>query len=220
MIELGFSVAEAIKKGAFKMEDEAEVMLRVAKLADAADILSIYAPYVKKTAITFEYEVPGLSAFRARMQRTLQGYPYLVAERDGRIIGYAYTGALAEREAYKWSVETTIYLSETERHHGLGRRLYQALEDASRLQHVLNLNACIGYPEKEDEYLTKNSALFHAHLGFQMVGKFHQCGYKFGRWYHMIWMEKSLGEHRPAPLPLIPFPAVDRQSLAKLGISG
>lgn len=59
----------------------------------------------------------------------------------------------------------------------------------------LNLYACIGYPEEEDEYLTRNSAEFHAHLGFRKVGEFHLCGYKFGRWYHMIWMEKLVGEH-------------------------
>ncbi len=63
------------------------------------------------------------------------------------------------------------------------------------IQNILNLYACIGYPEQEDEYLTTNSADFHSHLGFVKVGEFHQCGYKFGRWYHMIWMEKIIGEH-------------------------
>ena len=62
---------------------------------------------------------------------------------------------------------------------------------------VLNLYACIGYPQAEDEYLTKNSAQFHEHLGFTLAGTFHNCGYKFGRWYDMIWMEKVIGEHRP-----------------------
>ena len=60
---------------------------------------------------------------------------------------------------------------------------------------IVNLYACIGYTDKEDEYLTKNSAQFHEHLGFVTVGRFHQCGYKFGRWYDMIWMEKIIGEH-------------------------
>ena len=78
---------------------------------------------------------------------------------------------------------------------GLGRRLYEALEARLRDMGFLNLYACIGYPEEEDEYLTRNSAEFHAHLGFRKVGEFHLCGYKFGRWYHMIWMEKLVGEH-------------------------
>ena len=67
---------------------------------------------------------------------------------------------------------------------------------------ILNLYACIGYPQVEDEYLTRNSAQFHQHLGFALCGTFHNCGYKFGRWYDMIWMEKILGEHRPDQPPV------------------
>ncbi|HIW83299.1 MAG TPA: GNAT family N-acetyltransferase [Candidatus Dorea gallistercoris] len=78
---------------------------------------------------------------------------------------------------------------------GLGRKVYEALEAALKERGIRNLYACIGYPSKEDEYLTKNSAQFHRHLGFEQVGEFHNCGYKFGRWYHMIWMEKIIGEH-------------------------
>ena len=66
----------------------------------------------------------------------------------------------------------------------------------------MNLYACIAYPESEDEYLSKNSAGFHAHLGFTTVGTFRKCGYKFGRWYDMIWMEKVVGEHRHKQLPV------------------
>ena len=109
------------------------------------------------------------------------------------------------RIAYQYSAETTIYLREDQKRNGLGKRLYQALEEISRLQNLTNLYACIGYPETEDEYLTKNSAQFHAHMGYRMVGEFRQCGYKFGRWYHMVWMEKRLAEAAEPPLPLIPF---------------
>ena len=68
---------------------------------------------------------------------------------------------------------------------------------------ILNLYACIGYPEQDDAYLTGNSAAFHAHLGFCRVGEFHRCGYKFGRWYHMIWMEKIIGTHRAPQPPVV-----------------
>ena len=78
---------------------------------------------------------------------------------------------------------------------GIGKRLYEALENILRFQNILNLNACIACPAKEDEYLTKDSVRFHHHLGYQMVGEFHQCGYKFGRWYNMVWMEKFIGAH-------------------------
>ncbi|MBQ5675892.1 MAG: GNAT family N-acetyltransferase, partial [Lachnospiraceae bacterium] len=79
---------------------------------------------------------------------------------------------------------------------GYGRKLYEALERALVDQGILNLYACIAYPIVEDEYLTKNSAQFHAHLGYKTVGEFYKCGYKFGRWYNMIWMEKLIGKHK------------------------
>ena len=73
------------------------------------------------------------------------------------------------------------------------------LEKALKEQGFLNMNACIAYAPKEDEYLTNNSVEFHAHLGYRMVGQFYQCGYKFGRWYDMVWMEKLIGEHGANP---------------------
>lgn len=180
--------------------------LRSARIEDAAEILAIYAPYVSKTAITFEYQVPALDEFKSRIEHTLSRYPYIVAEEHTEILGYAYTGAFVGRAAYDWSAETTIYLKENKRKIGLGRKLYRALEDISRQQNILNLYACIGYPEAEDAYLTKNSVQFHTHLGYRFVGEFKQCGYKFGNWYHMVWMEKLLGEHTAVPSPFVPFP--------------
>ena len=78
---------------------------------------------------------------------------------------------------------------------GYGRALYKELEKQLRAQSILNRYACIASPIEEDEYLTNNSEQFHTHLGFKCVGEFHQCAYKFGRWYNMIWMEKFIGEH-------------------------
>ena len=171
------------------------ITIRTAALDDAEEILKIYAYYVEHTAITFEYEVPTLDEFRERIAKTLKKYPYLVIMVEDKIMGYAYAGAFVGRAAYDWSVELTIYLAHDARKSGLGRKLYEALEQELAKMGILNLYACIGYPEEEDEYLTKNSAEFHAHLGFKKVGEFYKCGYKFGRWYHMIWMEKLIGEH-------------------------
>ena len=114
---------------------------------------------------------------------------------EGEIIGYTYAGPFVGRAAYDRSVETTIYLKHGLTGRGYGRKLYAALEEELKKMGILNLYACIGYPEVEDEYLTKNSADFHEHIGYSLVGVFHQCGHKFGRWYHMIWMEKMIGEH-------------------------
>lgn len=182
------------------------VHIQVATIEDAKEILEIYAPYVTGTAITFEYDVPSLEEFQDRMKNTLKKYPYIVAKsNDERILGYAYSGVFKGRKAYDWAVETTIYVKRDERGRGIGRMLYEALENISKAQNILNLNACIAYPEVEDKYLTRDSVKFHERLGYHMVGEFHQCGYKFGRWYHMVWMEKMIGEHEENPLPVINF---------------
>ena len=181
------------------------ITVRNAATEDAARLLEIYAYYVKNTAITFEYEVPSLAEFKNRMKATLQRYPYLVIVKDGYIEGYAYAGAFHKRAAYDWSCETTIYLDRNAQKCGLGRRLYEALEKALHGMGILNLYACIGYPVCEDEYLTTNSADFHAHLGYEKIGEFHLCGYKFGRWYNMIWMEKIIGTHNAVQPSVTPY---------------
>lgn len=183
-----------------------ELELRRANVGDAERLLEIYAPYVEKTAITFEDEVPPIGEFQNRILKTLRIYPYLVALKDGKIVGYAYASAFKERAAYDHSVELSIYVDANVRHQHVGRFLYDAIEDCLKKQGLLNLNACIAAPIGEDPYLDDNSIRFHEHLGYNFVGRFHQCGYKFGRWYDMVWMEKMLGEHTvPAPA-IIPFP--------------
>ena len=172
------------------------ITIRDAKKADAGRLLAIYDYYVRNTAVTFEYVTPSLQEFEKRMERIEAFYPYLVIERDGVTEGYAYAGVFKDRAAYDWSCETTIYLDRAARRHGLGEILYQALETKLAAMGILNMYACIGYPETEDEYLTRDSALFHERFGFRKIGEFHKCGYKFGRWYDMIWMEKTIGEHR------------------------
>lgn len=196
------------------------VNLRVASVDDAEELLKIYTPYVQKTAITFEYDVPTPEEFRKRIENTLKKYPYLVVEKDGQLLGYTYTGPFIGRAAYGWGAELSIYLREDCRRMGLGKMLYHAIEGISRTQNILNLNACIGDPEVEDEYLTKNSIQFHSHMGYRIVGRFYQCGYKFGRWYHMVWMEKIIGEHTPEPAPVLPFPELDKKVLDALGVRG
>ena len=185
-----------------------KLQIRVATKEDAEALLAIYAPYVEKTAITFEYEVPSIEEFRCRIQETLKKYPYLVAEKNGKIVGYAYAGAFHVRPAYDWAVETSIYVSELQKGEGIGKALYKALEEQLSRLHILNLNACIAYPETEDEHLNKDSVRFHTHLGYRMVGEFYQCGYKFDRWYNMVWMEKHLASHPDNPAPVVPFSQV------------
>lgn len=232
------------------------ITIRPATPDDAEALLSIYAPYVEHTAITFEYEVPSVEEFRERIVHTLQLYPYIVAERrtassataisktpehteskehtapetapapeaiptsdvtpasdatpasdtSAEIVGYAYAGPLHARAAYAWSVETSIYVKESEKKSGIGKTLYLALEKVLAAQNITNVNACIASPVVDDEYLNRNSIQFHEHFGYSMVGEFHKCAYKFGRWYNMVWMEKIIAEHQDKQPPMIPFP--------------
>lgn len=184
------------------------VNIQLATPADAAALLAIYARYVEQTAVTFECAVPTLEDFTGRMERVLARFPYLKAVEDGRILGYAYAGPFHPREAYAWCVETTIYLDPAARRQGVGRQLYGVLEQALAAQNVLNLNACIAYPIREDEHLTLDSVRFHEKMGYRMAGHFHACGRKFGRWYDMVWMEKMLGPHGPEQPGVVPFAQV------------
>ena len=188
------------------MKNIEEITIRPVTEADAEKLLSIYAPYVTDTFVTYEYTVPTVEEFRERIRNTLQAYPYFAAVENGRIIGYAYASAFHPRSAFLWSAEATVYLERGVRGRGVGRLLYERLEETLKQQNVQNVNACIAYPQAEDEYLTKDSVLFHEKLGYTMVGTFHQCGYKFHRWYDMVWMEKFIGEHRENQPDIIPFP--------------
>ena len=190
------------------IEHTEPIRLRTACEEDAEALLDIYAPYVEHTAVSFEYEVPSVEEFRERIRRIREQYPYLLAESEGEILGYAYASPFHERRAYDWAAETSIYLRRDRRRQGLGRKLYEALEEILRMQGITDLYACIACPEGEDPYLSRDSILFHQRMGFQTVGRFPSCGYKFHRWYHMVWMLKNIGEHREEQPEVKPFSSI------------
>lgn len=196
-----------------------DIRIRAVTPEDAPVLCEIYAPYVTDTAISFEYEAPSEEEFRHRIETTLLKYPYLAAERDGEIIGYACTHPFVGRAAYGWMAETTIYVRRGRTKSGAGRALYTVLEAVSLAQNIYALAACIGYCEREDEHLSQNSVRFHAHMGYRMAGRFEKCGYKFGKWYDMVWMEKLLRERPAVPPEVIPFPALDAEILRGCGIN-
>lgn len=179
--------------------------IRTAVPEDARQIAKIYRPYVERTAITFEYEAPDAAEICRRMMHTLEKYPFLAACDHDEILGYAYAGPFKERAAYDHCAEVSIYLDEHMRGRGIGRQLYAELERVLKKQNIFNLYACIAYPEKEDTYLTRDSVYFHEKMGYSLVGECHRCGYKFGRWYNMVWMEKMIGERSAQPGNVIPF---------------
>ena len=176
-------------------------------LSDATKLLDIYAPYVKETAISFETEVPSLSEFSKRIEDISSKFPYIKATIDGEIVGYAYATSFKGRAAYDWSVETTVYVRNDKKRSGIGKALYEALEKSLAQMGILNVNACIAVlkdldDKNADPHLTNDSYHFHIKEGYKLVGTFHDSGYKFGRWYDMIWMEKMLGEHNESPAPV------------------
>ncbi|MGT2930259.1 N-acetyltransferase family protein [Streptococcus dentasini] len=179
--------------------------IRLATQEDLPDLLKIYKPYVEETAISFEYNCPSLEDFTQRWQSISQIYPYFVAENKKQILGYAYASAFHPREAYQWLAEVTIYLAPNAKGMGLGRLFYEQLESCLKAQGILTALACIATTAKADSRLTNNSQEFHQHLGYQVVGHFKQAGYKFGRWYDMKWLEKSLATTPSQPQPIIPF---------------
>ena len=190
-----------------------DIQIRVARESDAAPLQAIYAPYVERTAVSFEYEAPDVAAFLERIRRVQERYPYLVAESDGALLGYAYAGSFHTREAYSWSAEASIYLRMDCRRMGIGSALYRALESALRAMGVRRLYASIAVPDDPDEHLTLDSVRFHTAMGFRTVGEFHHCGWKFNRWYSTVWMEKVLASDTSAPSPLKPFRELDAGTL-------
>ena len=190
------------------MAENQSISLRFVTVEDARELVNIYAPYVETTAISFEYETPSVEEFARRIAEVLERFPYLAAVREGEIVGYAYAHPYGVRKAYSWAVELSVYIRRDCRGMGIGRMLYEAMEDILKAQNITNLYVLVAGVDEEDEYLTKNSVNFHAHMGYRMVGTFQKCGYKFGRWYNMVWMEKILGEYREDQPPVRPFPSL------------
>ncbi|MDD7666192.1 MAG: N-acetyltransferase family protein, partial [Dialister sp.] len=113
--------------------------------------------------------------------------------------------AFHTRPAYDWNVETSIYIAEDARHTGAGRKLYEALETYLRAEGIVTLYACITYPATPDPYVDTNSVDFHSHMGYGLVANFKKSGYKFDRWYDVVWMEKEIGAHRAPMAPVKRF---------------
>ena len=180
--------------------------IRVATVTDAPAIQAIYAPYVLNTAITFEYDVPSIEEFEARISKTLLKFPYLIAEQNGEAVGFAYAAPLHTRPACDWAAELSVYVREDRRKYGIGSQLYELLEKILKKQGFVNLNASIADTDRNDPHLPRGSIAFHEKRGFAEVGRFHQCGYKFGAWYDLVWMEKQIGKHTAPLSPPIPFP--------------
>ena len=159
--------------------------IRQVTLKDAPELVRIYAPYVEKTAITFEYQVPTIEEFEGRIEKILQRFPYLVAEVDSHILAYAYASTYYDRSAYDWAVEVSVYVDQDHRGQGLGSRLYKALEMELEARGYLRFLACIALPNPA-------SIALHEKRGYVKVAHFPKIGYKFDQWHDIVWMQKTI----------------------------
>jgi L-amino acid N-acyltransferase YncA len=163
---------------------------------DAAAIAAIYAPSVESGVASFEATAPGEAEMARRIAEGSRGYPWLVAERDGAVAGYAYGGTHRSRAAYRWTVEVTVYVDTRLHRSGVGRELYEALLPLLARQRLHLAVAGITLPNDA-------SVALHEAVGFKPVGVYREIGYKNGAWHDVGWWQARLraaGERPDEPL--------------------
>lgn len=168
--------------------------IRPATLSDAAAMLSIYRPFVETTAVSFETKVPTVEEFASRVAKALTGWQWLVAERAGRCVGYAYGTSHRERAAYRWSVEVSAYVHPAHHRAGIGRALYEELFRDLAGKGFCNAFAGITLPNDA-------SVALHRSLGFEPIGTFKSIGRKFDRWHDVAWFQRTLRDAPPSDEP-------------------
>ena len=184
-------------------------IIRQAKKEDAAEILELYSPYIRESAISFEYEVPALDEFTKRILEISNQYPYLVCVFEEKIVGYAYAHRHMERAAYQWNVELSVYVSGEIFRIGIGKALYSAVIEILELQNIQNIYCGVTLPNPGSEKL-------HAYFGFQLLGVYRKTGYKCGAWHDVAVLEKCIGKHENPPKPFVPMEEIDPEEINKI----
>ncbi|WP_252344647.1 GNAT family N-acetyltransferase [Gemella sp. zg-1178] len=136
--------------------------------------------------------MPSVDEFSNRIKKILEKYPYLVAQKNGKIVGYTYANSFKERVAYDWSVELSIYVDVNEKGQGIGQMLYNKLLEILRKQNIVNVLSCITYPNE-------SIIIFHEKNNFKKVAHFKKVGYKFGAWHDVVWYENSILNYKDKP---------------------
>lgn len=175
--------------------------IRLASPEDAAAVVSIYAPYVTDTSVTFEYDVPSVEEYRRRMEEIMQFFPFFLLEEDGVPVGYAYAHFFHPRKAYQWVCETTIYVAQGHHKKGYASMLYGKLLDALKKQGFCEAIAILGCPNEPSEG-------FHKAMGFQLIGTFDKAGFKLDQWHDVKWYGLELWKHEKNPAEPVPYSAI------------
>lgn len=166
--------------------------IRHATVEDAAQIAAIYAPLVERSHVSFEEKSPSAAEMRERIASYTEKYPWLVAEENGAILGYAYACAHRTRAAYRWSVDAAVYLREDARGRGIGKALYRELFRVLKLQGFRSVYAGIALPNDA-------SIALHRSVGFTEVGIYRRVGYKDGAWRDTSWWQLELNSRDARP---------------------
>ncbi|MEZ6002408.1 arsinothricin resistance N-acetyltransferase ArsN1 family B [Hyphomonas sp.] len=173
--------------------------IRLATSDDAGWIADIYAPYVRDTVVSFEMEPPSAEEMARRIKTTLQTYPWLVAEKSGAPLGYAYASQHRTRAAYRWSCDVSVYVAPNTQRMGIGMQLYVRLLDLLEGQGFRNAFAGIALPNAA-------SIGLHERLGFTHLGTYKDVGYKLGAWHDVGWWQKILTDAPGMPGDPVPLP--------------
>lgn len=172
------------------------VKIRPFRIEDSSSILEIYAPFITNGGVSFETTVPPLPDFEIRLKTIAAKYPFLVAEIDHKVAGYAYAGLHRDRDAYKWIVETSVYLHPDFRKQGLGEQLYQQLFDILQQRNFVWAYAGITQPNE-------SSMALHTKMGFSVFATYLNAGWKNGQWYDVVWLRKPVNQaSSPPPEPI------------------
>lgn len=185
------------------------MIIREVGLLDVPQLLAIYAPFVTDTVVTFEEKVPSVTEFTERVENYRQYFPWLIAEADGVIAGYAYVSKYRERIAYQWVAECSIYMHPNYKRTGIAQKLYSALFDILKLQGMYRVYAVIGIPHEE-------STRFHEKMGFQYFATYQHTGYKLGQWRDTGWYEYILKHPDENPRPPISYTQVNREAVEEI----
>lgn len=175
-----------------------QLHIRLASADDADGIRAVYAPFVD-TPVTFEEEVPSCETYRERIVRICEKYPCLVAEEDGRVVGFAYAHELRERIAFQWNAELSIYLAPAAQGRGAGSCLYAALLELLRLTGIKAVYGVVTSPNAASERL-------HHAFGFALMGVQPHAGFTCGAWHDVSWYVREIAPFEDAPAPPAPFP--------------
>jgi L-amino acid N-acyltransferase YncA len=170
-------------------------------IRDGAGCAAIYAPFVTDGAVSFEEVAPDASEFVRRIEEAEQRFPWLVAEVDGSVAGYAYASAHRDRAAYRWAADVALYVGEGHRRRGVGRALYAKLFALLARQGMRTVCAGVTLPNPA-------SVALHEACGFAPVGVYRRIGFKGGRWWDVGWWQLELPNSGGDP-PAEPGPPVN-----------